>query len=63
MEEKEWLCFEKSGKVSDYLAYCQSSAGRYSEYEAAVTGRCEKQDGADVYSDGNGIEDSSGGGI
>ena len=44
MEEKEWLCFEKSGRISDYLAYCRSSAGKYSEYETAVARRCEEQD-------------------
>ena len=28
MEEKEWLCFEKSGKVSDYLAYLPEQLGQ-----------------------------------
>ncbi len=60
MEEKEWLCFEKSGRISDYLAYCRSSAGKYSEYETAVARRCEEQDGADLCSDGDGAEDGSG---
>ncbi|MCD8232130.1 MAG: hypothetical protein LUD14_10060 [Clostridiales bacterium] len=33
MKESEWLRFEKSGRVADYLTYCQSDAGKYSEYE------------------------------
>lgn len=63
MEEKEWLCFEKSGKVSDYLTYCQSSPGRFSEYDTAVARRCEEQNGTDLCTDGDGAEDSSGRGV
>lgn len=51
MEEKEWLCFEKSGRVSDYLAYCQSSIGKYAEYGTDSQGRSGNLDGADMYSD------------
>ena len=61
MEEKEWLCFEKSGKVSDYLTYCQSSSGRFSEYGTAAVRRCEEQDGAGLCPDPGGAEDSPGG--
>ena len=61
MEEKEWLCFEKSGKVSDYLAYCPSSSGRFSEYGTAAVRRCEEQDGAGLCPDRDGAEDSPGG--
>ncbi len=35
MKENEWLRFEKSGRVSDYLIYCQSDTGKYSEYETS----------------------------
>lgn len=60
MRDKEWICFEKSGRVSDYLAYCQSSTGKFSEF-GADTERCERQDGADLYSDGNDHKDCTGG--
>ena len=33
MEDKKWLSFEKSGRVSDYLTYCRSSIGKYADYE------------------------------
>lgn len=61
MEDKEWLCFEKSGRVSDYLAYCHSGVGKFTEYETADSRRCEKEDGADMYPDGNDTEFRSGG--
>ncbi len=63
MEEKDWMCFEKSGRVSDYLAYCQSSRGKFSGYDASNTRRGEEQDGADLYDDGDGAENSSGRGV
>ncbi|MCC8028224.1 MAG: hypothetical protein LIO75_00185, partial [Lachnospiraceae bacterium] len=50
MREKEWVSFEKSGRVSDYLTYCQSSTGKFSEF-GADTERCERQDGADLSTD------------
>ena len=45
LADKEWICFEKSGRVTDYLAYCQSVACRYSEFESEKTGRWEQQHG------------------
>ncbi len=61
MKEQEWLCFEKSGRVSDYLTYCQSSAGKFCEYEAKDSERCERQDGADLYPDRDDFKVRSGG--
>lgn len=63
MEEKDWMCFEKSGRVSDYLAYCQSSQGRFSGYDTNDVRRGEEQDGADLCPDGDGAENSSGRGV
>lgn len=57
MKEKEWLCFEKSGRVSDYLNYCQSNAGRLGGYGDEDTKRCGRQDGADLYTDRYDTED------
>ena len=37
MEDKKWLSFEKTGRVTDYLTYCQSSIGKYAEYETGKT--------------------------
>ena len=39
MEDKKWLSFEKSGRVSDYLTYCRSSIGKYADYETDSQGR------------------------
>ena len=62
MEDKDWLCFEKSGLVADYLTYCQSSIGKYAEYGVDNSrGRSVKQNGADLYSDRNDTKYDAGG--
>ena len=61
MEEKSWLCFEKSGLVSDYLDYCKSSVGKYAEYETDSRERSVRQDGADLYFDGDDTKYDAGG--
>ena len=61
MEDKKWLSFEKTGRVTDYLTYCQSSIGKYAEYETDSQGRRGNIYGADVHSDRNNSEyDASG---
>ena len=63
MIENEWISFEKSGKVSDYLAYCMSSADRFGGCVQETAKRWEGQNGADMCSDGDRAERSSGRGI
>ncbi len=50
MKEKEWTCFEKSGKVSDYLMYVKNSAGTRTALTEIKSERCDAQDGTDMYS-------------
>lgn len=63
MEDKKWLSFEKSGRVSDYLTYCRSSIGKYADYETDSQGRSGMIYGADLHSDRNDSEYDAGGRI
>lgn len=63
MEDKEWLRFEKSGRIADYLTYCQSSVGRFTDFGTDRQGDERVTNGTDVYSDRNDPEFRSGGGI
>ena len=63
MEDKKWLSFEKSGRVSDYLTYCRSSIGKYADYETDSQGRSGMIYGADLHSDRNDPEYNAGGRI
>ena len=63
MEDKKWLSFEKSGRVSDYLTYCHSSIGKYADYETYSQGRSGNVYWADLHSDRNDPEHDAGGRI
>lgn len=61
MEDKNWLSFEKSGLVADYLQYCASSVGKYADYETKDRGRSVEEHGADLYPDRDDTECDAGG--
>ena len=60
MEDKKWLSFEKSGRVSDYLTYCHSSIGKYADYETYSQGRSGNVYGEDLHFDRNDPEHDAG---
>lgn len=60
MEEQEWMKFENTGRITDYLTYKEHSCGFYTQELMSVagqaeTGRSVTGHGADHSADGHGI--------
>lgn len=63
MYDKNWMKFEQSGKVSDYLSYCEKIQNRYATDRQDVRNEDENIDGAELYTDRYGSDFHAGRGI
>lgn len=62
-EDKNWMKFERSGRVADYLRYCQQSRNCYGFDSQSVRNEDDKNDGAELYTDRYGSDFHAGGGV
>lgn len=63
-KDKNWMKFEQSGRVSDYLEYCAKSRNRcWQDDRPERRNEDGETDGAELYSDGYGPDHHAGGRI
>ena len=62
-EDKDWMKFEQSGRVSDYLEYCAKSRNRWESDSPENRNEDDETDGAQLYADGYGADFHAGGRI
>lgn len=62
-KDKSWMKFERSGRVADYLKYCEQSRNCCGSDSHNVRNEDDKNDGAELYADRYGSDFHAGRGI